>query len=146
MPRSPSTALEAHMGRPAGNAGGMGNACGLGAGPTGGSDIGMMTRDDARINSQGPANASPTGVAHANSNSVLAGSSGGTVLTGLVTGMAVIQNGVQIGTVQKIITNGRGIITRVLVRGAGGQLFSLSPTSLSLNGGILTTTAMLTRH
>jgi hypothetical protein len=131
-----------------GNAGmgnsGMGNA-GLGGGS--GSSIGMMTRDDARINSQAPANASPTGIAHANVNSVLSGTtSGGTTLTGLIAGMPLMQNGVQIGSVQKIITNGKGVITRVLVRSISGQLFSLSPSSLNLTNGILTTTTMLSRR
>jgi hypothetical protein len=46
---------------------------GAGSGVEGG--IGSTVRDDARINSQGATNASATGIAHANSNSVLSGTS-----------------------------------------------------------------------
>jgi hypothetical protein len=106
-------------------------------------DIGTLTRDQARMNSQGPANASSTGIAHANKNSVLSGTSGGTALTGVTAGMALMQNGSQLGTVQRVVTNGRGVITRVLVTGTNGRTYSLSPGSLSLNGGVLTTTATL---
>jgi hypothetical protein len=127
------------LGGTMGHAGGMGNAGGLGIGNAG---IGTLTRDDARINSQGAANASATGVAHANSNSVLAGTSGGTSLA-VTAGMPVLQNGIEIGTVQRVIANNHGVIVRVLVRGMNGQLFSLSPTSLAVAGTTLTTTAML---
>lgn len=121
-------------------AGGMGN---MGAGNAG---IGVSTRDMARINSQALDNASSTGIAHANSNSVLGGTSGTTSLTGLTTGMAVMQNGAQIGTVERVVTNHQGVIVRVFVRGSNGQLFSLSPNSLNLSGTTLTTTAMLRTH
>jgi hypothetical protein len=125
-----------------GNPGAMGNS-GMSGMQGGMNDIGTLTRDQARMNSQGPANASPTGIAHANSNSVLAGTSGGTVLTGVTSGMALMQNGTQVGTVQRVVTNGQGVITRVLVTGTNGRTFSLSPSSLSLTGGVLTTTATL---
>lgn len=107
------------------------------------SGIGVQTRDASRINSQGPANASETGIAHANENSVLAGTSGATVLTGVTTGMAVMQDGSSIGTVKKVVTNGSGVITRVLVQGTNGKIYAVSPTNLTLSGGTLTTTAML---
>jgi hypothetical protein len=127
------------LGGTMGNAGGMGHAGGLGTGNAG---IGMLTRDDARINSQGAANASATGIAHANANSVLAGTSTGSTLA-VTTGMPVLQNGIEIGTVQRVITNNHGVIVRVLVRSMTGQMFSLSPNSLALSGTTLTTTAML---
>lgn len=96
------------------------------------------------MNSQGPANASPTGVAHANSNSVLSGTtSGGTTLTGITTGMALMQGTTQVGTVQRIVTNGNGVITRVMVTGTNGRTYSLSPGSLTFSGGVLSTTATL---
>lgn len=125
---------------------GMGNAGIGGMGNAGAGGIGALTRDDARINSQGPANASATGIAHANGNSVLAGPSGATNLTGVTTGMAVLQNGIEVGTVQRVITNHQGVVVRVLVRGMNGQLFSLAPSSLMLSGTTLTTTAMLRMH
>jgi len=103
---------------------------------------GFAMRAQARANSQGPLHASATGIAHANQNSVLAGASTSTRLTGVTSGMAVLQNGTQIGTVQRVVTNGQGLIVRVLVRGASGRIFSLSPTQLSLSGGMLTTTGI----
>jgi hypothetical protein len=125
------------MGLPAG---GMGN---MGAGNAG---IGISTRDMARINSQAMDNASATGIAHANANSALGGTSGSTSLTGLTTGMAVMQNGAQVGTVERVVTNNHGVIVRVFVKGSNGQTFSLSPNSLNLSGTTLTTTAMLRAH
>lgn len=135
------------MGSPGGMSGGMQG--GMSGGMHGGmqtdmNSIGVQTRDQARMNSQGPANASATGVAHANSNSVLAGTtSGGTTLTGITTGMALMQGTTQVGTVQRIVTNGKGVITRVMVTGTNGRTYSLSPHSLSLSGGVLSTTATL---
>lgn len=123
-----------------GNAGGLGGMGNMGAGNAG---IGMITRDEARANSQGAANASATGIAHANSNSVLAGTSGAKNLTGLTAGMVVLQNGIEIGTVQRVIANNHGVVVRVLVKGMNGQHFSLAPSSLALSGTTLTTTAML---
>jgi hypothetical protein len=129
-----------------GNAGGLGGG-GLGAGGLGGpggmSDIGAFTREQARQNSQGPLHASPTGIANANENSVLAGTTGGRPLTGISTGMQVMKDGTQVGTVTRVVTNNQGIIVRVLIQGTNGRTYSLSPSSLSLTGGILTTTALL---
>jgi hypothetical protein len=119
----------------------MGHPGGMSAG--GMSDIGVQTRDAARVNSQGPVHASPMGIARANSNSVLAGTSSGTTLTGLTTGMPLMRNGTQVGSVTRVLTNGQGVITRVLVQGTNGRIYSLSPRSLSLIGGILTTTRTL---
>jgi hypothetical protein len=93
-----------------------------------------------RANSQGPMHASATGIAHANSHSVLAGTSAG--LTGVSAGMAVFRNGTQLGTVQRVVTNGSGQIVRVLVQDANGRMLSLSPTNLALSGGVLTTTSI----
>ena len=95
----------------------------------------------ARINSQGPAHASATGIAHANSHSVLAGGST-TTLTGVSVGMPLLSNGTQVGTVYRVVT-ANGVVTRVLVQGANGRIYSLSPSSLTASGGSLTTTASL---
>jgi len=95
----------------------------------------------ARINSQGPAHASATGIAHANSHSVLAGGST-TTLTGVSVGMPLLSNGTQVGTVYRVVT-ANGVVTRVLVQGTNGRIYSLSPSSLKASGGSLTTTASL---
>ena len=95
----------------------------------------------ARLNSQGPLHASATGIAHANSHSVLAGAST-TALTGVSVGMPLFSNGTQVGTVYRVVT-ANGVITRVLVQGTNGRIYSLAPRTLSASGGTLTTTAML---
>jgi sporulation protein YlmC with PRC-barrel domain len=152
-----------------GGVGGMGNIGGLGGGmgspglgAVGHGGLGDTARDQARMNSQGPANASPTGIAHANSNSVLSGaSSTGTSarldrmfpgtrttttiasgsLTGLTTGMTLTSNGMAVGTVQQIRTTGTGSVAVVIVRGTNGGLFAVPANKLMLSGGTLSTTA-----
>jgi hypothetical protein len=96
----------------------------------------------ARLNSQGPVHASATGIAHANSHSVLAGAAGGTALTGVSVGMPLVSNGTQVGTVYRVVT-ANGTITRVLVQGTNGRIYSLAPATLTASGGSLTTTATL---
>ena len=93
--------------------------------------------------SQGPAHASATGIAHANSHSVLAGGTvtGGS-LAGLTLGTAVQMNGNTIGTVQRIVTSNDGNVRRVLVTGTDGRMISLSPSNLTFSGGVLTTTTL----
>jgi hypothetical protein len=103
-------------------------------------DVAMNSQ--ARLNSQGPVHASATGVAHANSHSVLAGAAGATTLTGVSVGMPLLSNGTQVGTVYRVVT-ANGVITRVLVQGTNGRIYSLSPTTLTASGGSLTTTASL---
>jgi len=95
----------------------------------------------ARLNSQGPAHASATGIAHANSHSVLAGGSA-TALTGVSVGMPLISNGTQVGTVYRVVT-ANGVITRVLVQGTNGRIYSLAPSALTASGGSVTTTTTL---
>ncbi|MFL6765360.1 MAG: hypothetical protein ACJ8FO_09225 [Sphingomicrobium sp.] len=159
-------------GPPAGVGGGTGNG-GLGNGGLGGgignagggmSNIAVTTRDASRINSQGPANASPTGIAHANSNSVLSGSGGATssaslermfpgtrtttsvtsgTLAGLTTGMTLMSNGTAVGTVQQIRTSGNGSVAVVIIRGSNGGFYAVPANRLSLTGGTLSTTARL---
>jgi hypothetical protein len=151
------------MGNAGGPGGGMGNAGGLG-GAMGNAGLGGIARDQARMNSQGPANASPTGISHADSNSVLSGASStstsaglnrmfpGTRTTttvasgsfaGLTTGMTLMSNGTAVGTVQQIRTTGTGSVAVVIVRGINGGLFAVPANKLMLSGGTLSTTARL---
>ncbi len=154
-------------GAPAG-VGGMGNAGGFGVGgPNGMGNAPITTpgNDMARLNSQGPANASATGIAHANSNSVLAGTGGTTttaaslnrmfpgtsatttitsgVFAGLTTGMTLMSNGTAVGTVQQIRTTGTGSVAVVIVRGTNGGFFAIPANKLTLSGGVLSTTSRL---
>jgi hypothetical protein len=136
-----------------GNAGGMGGIGGMGPGSMGGlgnsgTNVGVTTRDASRINSQGPAYASPTGIAHANQNSVLAGTSTTTrvtsgTLSGLGNGMTLFSNGTAVGTVQQIRTTGNGSVAVVVVKGTNGGLYAVPANKLSLSGGTLSTTARL---
>jgi hypothetical protein len=95
----------------------------------------------ARLNSQGPLHASATGIAHANQHSVLYGAPT-TAVTGVSVGMPVFSNGTQIGSVVRVVT-ANGVVTRVLVQGTSGRIFSLSPQTLTASGGTITTTASL---
>jgi len=95
-----------------------------------------------RANSQGPLHASATGIAHANSHSVLASAAGGLALSGITSGTAVFNSsGTQVGTVSRVFTTRSGTITRLQVRGANGRLYTYSSSAFSLNGGNLTTSA-----
>ena len=141
-----------HGGPPSG-AGGMGNAGGFGQGGPmgmgnagGNNDFGMMTRDNARLNSQGPANASATGIANANANSVLAGMTATNrvkngALAGVTTGMSVMSNGAVVGTVAQIRMAGNGSVALVLVKTSDGRIFPVPANKLTLSGTMLTTTA-----
>jgi hypothetical protein len=70
---------------------------------------------------------------------------GKTTLTGVETGMVVNDSGgVAIGTVTGVTTKGSGSIRTVQVTLTNGQIITLSPNSLSLNSGVLTTTSVAT--
>jgi sporulation protein YlmC with PRC-barrel domain len=101
----------------------------------------MSMSSRARLNSQGPMHASATGIAHANSHSSLAGGSG-TSLTGVSVGVPLVSNGTQVGTVYRVVT-ANGVITRVLVQGTNGRIYSLAPSTLTASGGSVTTTTTL---
>lgn len=145
------------LGGTMGNAGGMGNGgvgggMGISAGSMGGAgginDIGVTTRDQARMNSQGPAHASSTGIEHANQNSVLAGTNSTTTVTsgalaGLTTGATLYSNGTAVGTVQQIRTTGKGSVAVVVVKGTNGGLYAVPANKLSFSGGTLSTTMRL---
>ena len=188
---------------PGGNGGGMGGAGGASAAMThGGGMAGSMggmnntVRDTARMNSQGPANASTTGVSNANKKSVLSGSTLNTgtrvnnhansdttvksngsaalqhsqglthaspigiahanqnsvlargavqtsTLTGLQTTLPVqTSTGTSLGTVTNIIYGPNNTTVRgVVVTSASGQTYTLPATSLSISGGVVTTTS-----
>lgn len=151
----------AHGGPPSGM-GGPGNAGGFGAGgpngmcnaggmgmPGGMNDMGVTTRDSARMNSQGPANASPTGIANANANSVLFPGTTATnmvasgALAGLTTGTTLMSNGQAVGTVQQIRTTGQGSVAVVIVKGTNGHLYAIPANKLTFSSGTLSTTARL---
>jgi hypothetical protein len=131
-----------------GNAGGFGNAGGIGM-PGGMNDVGVTTRDQARMNSQGPANASSTGIANANQSSVLFPGTTATstvasgALAGLTTGTTLFSNGTAVGTVQQIRTTGQGSVAVVIVKGSNGHLYGIPANKLTFSGGTLTTTARL---
>ena len=135
---------------------GGGVGVGLGGSTRGGLDLdvgrnldvnqGRETRIDARSNSRGPVRANSRARVRANENSVLR-TNPVTLpdLSGLRTGL-VVQNrsGVTIGTVSRIVRSDDGTIRTVLVTGADGQRrrIRLAPNSLSVNGDIVTTTAL----
>jgi hypothetical protein len=92
--------------------------------------------------SQGPNHASTTGIAHANSHSVLAaGSVPGTSLPDLTTGLTVnTSGGTALGTVSQVVTGSDGSIRMVIVTSPTGQTYRLPASSLSISGGVVTTT------
>jgi hypothetical protein len=159
----PGAALAQHGGGPGGGGspagmGGSGNAGGFGAGGPGGmgfglgnggiGNIGSSMRDQARLNSQGPAHASSTGIANANENSVLAGTTAtktvkSGALTGLTTGTTLFSNGTAVGTVQQIRMTGNGSVAVVIVKGTNGGLYAVPANKLTFSGGTLSTTARL---
>lgn len=93
-------------------------------------------------NSQGLMNASPNAIAKANSNSVLArGAVPATALPGLTTGLTVQNSaGVSLGTVSQVVTGTDGSVRLVIVTSPTGQTLRLAPSTLSISGGVVTTT------
>jgi hypothetical protein len=143
----------AGMGGP-GNAGGFGSMGNLGNGGFGNSgmgginDVGSSMRDQGRLNSQGPAHASATGIANANANSVLAGTTAARTvtsgpLTGLTIGTTLFSNGSAVGTVQQIRVTGNGAVAMVVVKGTNGGLYAVPASKLTFSGGTLSTSARL---
>lgn len=92
-----------------------------------------------RVNSQGPANASITGLMNASPNSVL-GSAGVTTLTGLTTGLTVNNSeGTSIGTVTEVLTNRSGAVIGIRVDLTEGDVVFIPATTLTIDGTIVTT-------
>jgi len=96
----------------------------------------------ATTNSQGLMHASPNGIANASSSSVLARSGvAATALPGLSTGLTVNNSaGTSIGTISQIVTGTDGSIRLVIVTSPTGQTLRLAPSTLSISGGVVTTT------
>lgn len=104
---------------------------------------GTSNRDQGRMNSQGPNNASPTGISNANENSVLAGGAvSSDTLPGLTTGLTVqSSNGTSLGTVRQVVTGNNGSIRTVIVTTSTGQTIRLPANTLSISGDVVTTTS-----
>ena len=96
----------------------------------------------ARVNSQGPFHASATGIAHADARSVLAGGAVlSSALPGLTTGLTVNSStGASLGTVSRVVTGTDGSIRQVIVTSSSGRTLTLSPATLSISAGVVTTT------
>ena len=133
------------MGGPPSGMGGPGNAGGFGVGGPAGmgnadmggiNGVGSSMRDQGRLNSQGPEHASATGIAHANQNSVLAGTTVTKTatsgpLTGLTTGTTLYSNGTAVGTVAQIRLNGQGAVAMVVIKGTNGGYYAVPATKLT---------------
>lgn len=148
-------------GGPPAGVGGMGNAGGFGAGGPGGngggfgnsglggiSDTGSSMRDQGRLNSQALDHASPTGIDHANQNSVLAGTAAVRTVTngplvGLTSGTTLFSGGTAVGTVQQIRTTGNGSVAVVVVKGTNGGFYAVPANKLTFSGGTLSTSMRL---
>lgn len=103
----------------------------------------VTTPTTRATNSQGLTNASPNAIARANSNSVLARAAvPASALPGLTTGLTVNNSsGVTLGTVSQVVTGTDGSIRLVIVTSPTGQTIRLAPNTLSISGGIVTTTS-----
>jgi len=91
--------------------------------------------------SQGPNHASTTGIANANSRSVLgSGAVSPTTLPGLTTGLNVQNSGgTTIGQISQIVTDSSGNIRLVIVTDSTtGQTFRLAPSTLMISGTTVT--------
>ena len=97
----------------------------------------------AAQNSQALQHASPTGIAHANQKSVLArGAVSTSTLSGLTTGLTVNDSGgTSIGTVSQVIAGPNDTIRAIVVTSSTGQTYTLSANSLTISGGVVTTTS-----
>ena len=106
-------------------------------------DINASTKSQATTHSQGPSHASPTGIAHASDNSVLArGAVASSTLPGLTTGLVVNNSGgTQVGTVSKVITGPNNTIRAVVVTTTDGKTVTLAPSTLTISGSVVTTTS-----
>lgn len=92
--------------------------------------------------SQGLQHASITAIEHASPHSVLARSSvRSSALPGLTTGLMVKgTGGTTIGTVSRVVTGTDGRIRLVVATSTTGRMIRLAPNTLTISGGIVTTT------
>jgi hypothetical protein len=135
---------------------GVGHGQGVGVGVQGRSRVGIGhdrirvrsgvdTRTRARVDSQGPANANIRARTRADANSVLHDDLLPPNLVGLRAGLTVRNAaGVTVGTVRRIQTSADGSVRAVLIAGLDDsrRLIPLSPRSLSVDGDVVTTTAV----
>jgi hypothetical protein len=92
------------------------------------------------VKSQGANHANINGLIHASPRSALA-RAGVTSLTGLAAGLTVNNTGgTSIGTVSSIVTNTSGAVVGINVALEGGGTVFIPATSLSISGGVVTTT------
>ena len=98
----------------------------------------------ARANSQGVMHASFRAIERASPKSALArGAVQASVLPGLNTGLTVKGNGgTTIGTVSRVVTGTDGKIRLVVATSPTGRTIRLLPNTLSISGGIVTTTML----
>lgn len=126
-----------------GNVGAGGGAI-MGAGQTGTRihSQGSTNVSTRATTSQGLVDALPNAIAHANSNSVLArGAVNASALPGLSTGLSVrTSSGATLGKVSRVVTGADGSIRAVVVTSPSGKIVQLPPSSLSVSGGVVTTT------
>lgn len=98
---------------------------------------GQAMHAKGQAKSKGPAHASATGIAHANHNSVLHGT---TVAAGPLAGLSIgstvtDSDGNVVGTVRKILTSTGGTVRKVLVRSATSRrTIPLAASALSVSG------------
>ena len=99
---------------------------------------------NGRVNSRGALNASPRAIERANSNSVLAqGSVAADMLPDLTTGLTVQSStGTTLGTVSQVVTGTDGSIRLVIVTSPTGETIRLAPSTLTISGGVVTTTSV----
>ena len=88
--------------------------------------------------------ASLTAISHASPRSALARASVPTsALPGLTTGLTVKRSGgATVGTVSRVVTGTDGRIRLVLATSTGGRTVRLAPNTLSISGGVVTTTSI----
>jgi hypothetical protein len=97
------------------------------------------------LNGQGLQNANPRAISRANASSALARNAVPSVsLPGLTTGLTVnTSGGATLGTVSQVVTDSSGNIRLVIVTNTTtGQTYRLAPTTLSISGGVVTTTSL----
>jgi hypothetical protein len=130
---------------------GAGAGAGLGAGPSIGGPLqtnpGRTTREDARANRQGPAKAADPALQNANPNAALTPGQApaSASLSTLAEGMTVQSaTGTSLGTISRIERSADGTVRTVLLTRPGRDgTTRLDPSTLSISGTMVTTTATL---
>jgi hypothetical protein len=105
---------------------------------------GLMHASFTGAHSQGLMHASFTAIEHASPRSALARSAvRPSVLPGLNTGLTVKgSDGATIGTVSRVVTGNDGMIRLVVASSSTGRMIRLAPNTLSISGGVVTTTML----